>query len=250
MRAARRWYIAILLVSSGLVASGLKAPQFMRDGEDVSRLWLISAFVVAGGACLTPAWKAIRYMVTFLHELGHVCAAVFFGGSAHTIELRADSSGRATYSLPTRWGTIRRICVAGAGYVAPNIASVLSSRSVQLSISTIWLWVCCAGAAVACVVLVRTFWGVVVSGGIAGATYLGVALEYPSVAPLFVAALAGFTAVGGMRGALSQLYLDDMTDSDAEQIHVNLHVPARTVAGFQLLVCCFLAALSTVIIMS
>lgn len=53
--------------------------------------------------------------VTFLHELGHVTAALLTGGSAHALQINPDGSGVATTS-----GGIRGIIEAG-GYLGSII---------------------------------------------------------------------------------------------------------------------------------
>lgn len=60
--------------------------------------------------------------VTFLHELGHVTAAIFTGGSAHALQINPDGSGVATTS-----GGVRCIIEAG-GYIGSIIFGNLILR--------------------------------------------------------------------------------------------------------------------------
>lgn len=60
--------------------------------------------------------------VTFLHELGHVMAAIVTGGSAHALQINPDGSGVATTS-----GGIRGVIEAG-GYIGSIIFGNLILR--------------------------------------------------------------------------------------------------------------------------
>lgn len=64
-----------------------------------------------GSVIMDIIFHVLTLFVTFLHELGHVTAALLTGGSAHSLQVNPDGSGLATTS-----GGIRSVVEAG-GYI-------------------------------------------------------------------------------------------------------------------------------------
>ena len=98
--------------------------------------WLISAAVATVVLWQVPAGDYILYpfsiLATWFHEMGHGLMALLLGGNFRQLEIFANGSGVATYSLAVSLAPIGPSLVAAAGPMGPPIAGsalILASRS-------------------------------------------------------------------------------------------------------------------------
>jgi hypothetical protein len=237
MHLLRRLYAAGILATICLVVGADFLPGRILDVTSTPRWGSIVAFVLGGAACFTPAWQAMRHLVTFLHETGHAVVALWLGGRVRRITLAADGSGLATYALPLGWGLLRRTAATAAGYLAPGFAGVVAAAAVPGGVSRVFLAAGAVWFAAAVPLLVRSGFGWRV--GVVGAAAWWIVLRYsPGWAPGGIAAaLGGILTVGAVRASVIQLRALDLDESDAGTIGTSLHLPARLVAAVQTLLC-------------
>ncbi|SES42609.1 Peptidase M50B-like [Pedococcus cremeus] len=77
---------------------------------------LVAALVVVG---VGPVWRAVRLVVTLVHELGHAVVGIAVGRRFTGFVLRGDMSGHAVTVGPTRGAG--RLVTTWAGYPAPAV---------------------------------------------------------------------------------------------------------------------------------
>jgi hypothetical protein len=207
-----------------------------RDGEVGDRVRL-GAALIGAGLCLTGAWRALRYIDTLFHELGHASFAALLGARVRKITVNFDASGVAAYQMPAGWGRWRRLLVAFVGYPFPAAVAVAAVPVLQSggSVWAVWYLALLGVAAVA--LLVRNVWGIATTLLFALVFHLVATNAGPIVTDIVLAGAVGVFAVGSVRAALEQLQLRDLDGSDAGTLARLTFLPARVVACLHLLVC-------------
>jgi hypothetical protein len=202
-------------------------------------LAVVGGVLAALAACaLRPLWPGARLVVTAVHELGHVLAALLLGGRVSRVHLWLSTAGLTTYSLPVRTGRLRSGAVAAAGYPAPGLAGLLGSGLLVAGLARWWV----LGAALVTLALlllwVRNPWGMLSTL----AATVGLGWVAWSGRPWLVGAVGGGLAVlllvGGWRAAASHAAgreLGDRRGSDAAVAARLLPLPAAFWSGLFLL---------------
>lgn len=83
--------------------------------------WTLVAVLMLAGVAATwwPAWRALRLVVTLVHELGHAVVGMLCGRRFTGFVLRSDMSGHAVTVGPARGAGV--IATTWAGYPAPGV---------------------------------------------------------------------------------------------------------------------------------
>lgn len=84
---------------------------------------LVVLAVAAVSIAWWPAWRALRLVVTLVHELGHAVVGVAVGRRFRGFVLRADMSGHAVTVGPARGPGL--VATTWAGYPAPGLLGAL-----------------------------------------------------------------------------------------------------------------------------
>jgi hypothetical protein len=87
---------------------------------------------VALGIAVALRWapftrRAVKYVVTLVHEVGHMAATLLTGGSIDAVRLAGDGSGVTT---SRHAGSLQRFVTLGSGYPAPGLVAVLGAAAV------------------------------------------------------------------------------------------------------------------------
>lgn len=105
-----------------------------------------------------PSWRALRGVVTIVHEGGHAAVAVLTGRRLLGVRLHSDTSGlTVSAGRPTGPGMV---CTLAAGYLAPSVLGLGGAVLLGWGRSTALLWVS-IGSLGALLLLIRNVYGVV-----------------------------------------------------------------------------------------
>lgn len=192
-------------------------PEDMLISERSLALAFIAGMFVAG----TPLHRAVRYLSTVVHELGHALSAGVLGGRPKQITINLNASGLATYYPPPTWGRLRASIVSFAGYPAPAVASVAAVRAVQMGHPKAWFAFSAGTLALSILLLIRNFWGFVWTAGVVAGSYYGARHLDVEILGWAVGAVAGYLALEGYRNAWQQLTIVRLSSGsgcDAEMV--------------------------------
>ncbi len=200
--------------------------------------WLVAATaLVALGSVVSPTvWPRVRYVVTIVHEAGHVAVALLTGRQLRGIRLHSDTSG-VTLSRGRPRGP-GMVLTAAAGYVAPSLLGLGGAVLLASHHVTAFLWVVVA-LLVGLLLLIRNAFGVV-SVVTTGAVFIvaGV-LAPPGVQAVFAWLVAWFLLFAGIRPVLelhrARRY-SRQPQSDADQLAWLTGLPPDLWVGFFLVV--------------
>jgi len=175
--------------------------QFLTDRffatGDLTRLTLGAAVAVAALCVgLDVVWRHMRYLVTTVHELGHVVVGWFVGRSIQSVHLNHDTSGlTVTRGRPTGPGIF---LLYAAGYPAPSISGFVILWAVIYRHAG-WAMGMLLVLLAVCLVLVRNAFGFVVV--LAQIALFGViwAWNDPVVLTASLALAGSVLSLGGLR---------------------------------------------------
>lgn len=144
---------------SGADIAGFVGDRFFATG-DLTRPTLAACVAVAALAVgLDPVWRRLRYLVTTVHELGHVVVGWFVGRSIQSVHLNHDTSGlTVTRGRPTGPGIF---FLYVAGYPAPAVSGFVVLYAVIYRHAG-WAMAVLLALLLVCLVLVRNMFGAVV----------------------------------------------------------------------------------------
>jgi Peptidase M50B-like len=162
---------------------------------------LVAGLLLALACLARPLWPAARLLVTAVHELGHVSAALLLGGKVRRVHLWRDTAGLTTYALPAGTGRLRGLVVLLSGYPAPGLAGLLGASLVAGGWSRWWVGLAAAVTAVMLVLWVRNAWGITLSIVVAGVLGWVAWAGWPWLVTAVGAAMTGLLLVGGWRAA-------------------------------------------------
>jgi hypothetical protein len=215
--------------SAELVGRG---PIAVGPGGEVGTAASLAAIGAGVAAALVgPSTRAVRQVVTLVHELGHTVLAAALGARPDAIVLRHDASGHATarwVGHPTPARRVALAAVAAAGTPAATIGSLAGAQLYVLAGPRPVLWSSAvAGSVVA--VLARSAWSLAVA----------VALGSLALVALRDAAepWAGAIVVGALTAVAVRAVVDDVRTlgapisdgDDARAVSRQLWLPARLV---------------------
>ncbi|MDY7100930.1 MAG: M50 family metallopeptidase [Actinomycetota bacterium] len=142
--------------------------------------------------------RAVSYVVTLVHELGHMGATRLTGGSIDSIRLERDGSG---LTMSRHTGPFARFVTLASGYPAPGLVAVVAAAAVGAG----WAR---ATAAVAAVVLLaaatqaRSVLAAAVFAASIAALGAGAVWVEPSALAIALTGLAITLAFGGVTDSL------------------------------------------------
>lgn len=241
------WIVSlVVLLVLGYVLAGRDLPEVVTESIDsylpadrTPTAQVIALGMLAGAVVgVTPIHRLVRYLATLVHELGHALTAGILGGRPSHITISTDASGLAVYRPPLHWGRLRASVVSAAGYPAPAVASLAAVHAMQRGHPQAWFVFATGVLAVAVVLLIRNFWGLLwTSGVVAGAVFAVREFDVQAIGGS-VAVVAGFLAVEAYRHAFLQfavLRRVRNTGCDAESIGRLLRLPPLFVSATLLL---------------
>ena len=206
--------ISIFVVTVVLyVANGRQLPvdivdrlrDLIPNDETVSEQHLALSFLSGVLVAGTPFHTVVRYLSTVVHELGHAFTAGLLGGRPKNITIATNGSGLATYQPPITWGRFRATIVSLAGYPASPIAAIAAVQAAQGGHVKAWFAFSAGTLALAIVMLIRNFWGVLWTAGVVAASYFGARELDIKLLGLVVGGVAGYLAIQGLRDAWEQM---------------------------------------------
>ena len=230
------WFLLslVLLAPVGWVLAG--APGL--DGVPAPAVGtgpLVAALLVGVVFGVGRARPASTHLSTVAHEFGHGLAAALLGGRVTRIRLAFDGSGAAYTAFPTQ-ARLRQLIVAGAGYVTPGLLAVASVQAVVAGVAAAWVAYLVLVVAVMLVLVVRSWWGLLVAVLLAAAGVGLVLLATGVVTALVVSALAGALAGGGLVDAIAQWRgRGRLPRSDARSMARLSRLPVGLFAGLHVL---------------
>lgn len=248
------WLISVvLLVPTLYMASGRELPIEVRDRLEVvfpmdgvvAPNHLALAFIVGLVVGGTPLHHVMRYLSTVVHELGHALTSGVLGGRPKNIHITPSASGLATYQPPITWGRGRASLVSIAGYPAPAIAALAAVRALQAGQGLSWFIYASGTLALAVILLIRNFWGVLWTSLVVTGAYFGVrglSVEYLG---FVVGGLAGYLSIEGYRHAWEQMVIIRRlpgSGCDAEKVAIWWGLKPRSVGLLHLLMVTAIAA--------
>lgn len=167
---------------------------------DLTRLTLASAVAIAALAVgLDPVWRRLRYLVTTVHELGHVVVGWFVGRTVQSVHLNHDTSGlTVTRGRPHGPGIF---LLYAAGYPAPSISGFVILWAVIYRHAG-WALAVLLVLLLICLLLVRNAFGAFIV--IAQIAALGAiwAWNDSRVLSAVLALVGAVLSLGGMRACL------------------------------------------------
>lgn len=192
---------------STATAAGLAdylSDRFFATGELTSLTLGIAVALATFGVGADTGWRQLRYLVTTVHELGHVVVGWFVGRTVRSVRLNHDTSGLTiTHGKPSGPGIVLLYL---AGYPAPSIAGFVILWAViyrhagwAMGLSLLLLLVC--------LVLVRNwFGGFIVLVQIAGLGAIW-AWNDQRVLAAVLSLVGAVLSLGGLRACLDLLSL-------------------------------------------
>lgn len=202
---------------------------------------LVAAGLAGAAIGVGRARATTVHVSTLAHELGHGVTAALLGGRIDRIRTHRDGSGVTQTAMPGH-RPVRQFLVAAAGYLTPGLLGLASMRAAASGAAALWLAYLVAVIAVMLVVVIRSWWGALVTLGLGTAGWAAVAFA-PDVAVVsLVAGLAGMLAGGGVVDAVGQWRgRRDGTRSDSRTMAVQTRLPVGLFAGLHLLLAAALA---------
>lgn len=196
--------------------------------------WLTAGVLLGALLGSGRARRTTTHLSTVAHEFGHGLAAALLGGRVNRIQMHRDGSGVAHTTLPGD-RPISRFVVSASGYPAPGILALASIQVAATGLAGAWLAYLVAVLAVM-VVTVRSWWGLLLTVGLAGAG-IGVLMWAPGpAAGGAVAILAGALAGGGVVDAIGQWRSRrSARDLDAHSMSTQTGLPVGLFAGLHVL---------------
>ena len=202
--------------------------------------WALTAGVGAAGVIWSRTWAAIRNLVTFAHEGGHVVAGSLLGRRVRGVRLRRDTSGE-TMSVGVAGRPVRDAAVSFFGYPAPAlcglaIVDAVCGRHAAAALLTF-------GALMAItIVFVRNLWGLFVLAVGALAFAALVAEAPPGALDVMAMLLSALLTAGSLRTMVEhrRARVRDQLDprdlgADVYGVSRRLHLPPAVVeAGWRL----------------
>jgi hypothetical protein len=177
----------------------MSLPGLSRFSPD--QLALLAGLLVALAGLSRPLWPAARLLVTAVHELGHVSAALLLGGKVRKVHLWRDTAGLTTYALPAGTGRLSGAAVLLSGYPAPGLAGLLGATLLAGGWARWWVGLAAAVTTVMLVLWVRNAWGIglslLVAAGLGWIAWKG----WPPLVGGVAAAMTGLLLLGGWRAA-------------------------------------------------
>lgn len=175
------------------------ADRFFATG-DLTRLTLAAAVALAALAVgLDPVWRRLRYLVTTVHELGHVVVGWFVGRSVQSVRLNHDTSGLTiTRGRPDGPGIF---FLYVAGYPAPAVSGFVILWAVIYRHAG-WAMAVVLVLLLVCLLLVRNAFGallVVMQIALLGAIW---AWNEPRVLSGALALMGAVLSFGGLRACI------------------------------------------------
>jgi hypothetical protein len=229
-----------LVGASGRAAEALGAgPVASSGGPDLGRSVTVAALAVGlVVAVVRPPSRAIRQIVTLVHELGHTVVATALGARPSGIVLRHDASGHATARWVGDASLGRRFALAAVAFAGVPAATVATASGAQLlsaAGSRPVLWSLAAiGLTVA--VLARSPWSLAVAivlVGLASAALRDVAEPWADgVAIGLLVAVAVRAVLDDLRALRSPIRDGD----DARAVARQIWLPAKVVQLTQVVV--------------
>jgi hypothetical protein len=256
------WFVLALIVMAplvwGLAGSPMVPAVADLGGAELGRLLVPSAvgqgllvvgllvgLVLGGGR----ARVATTHLSTVAHEFGHGLTAALLGGRIDRIGLHRDGSGVAHTSLPGG-RPVRGFAVSAAGYVAPGILALASIRVAAAGLGGAWLAYLVGVLAVMVLLAVRSWWGLLLTVGLAAVGWTVLALAPAEAVGVVVAVLAGALAGGGVVDAISQWRgRRGGQDSDARNMARQTGLPVGLFAGMHVLAAGVLAAATSAVLL-
>lgn len=118
----RREGRALRSIALGSV-TGFLDDRFFATGDLTKLALAVTVAVAALAVGADPVWRHLRYLVTTVHELGHVVVGWFVGRTVQSVRLHHDTSGLTVTSGRATGPGIFFLYVAG--YPAPAVAGFL-----------------------------------------------------------------------------------------------------------------------------
>jgi hypothetical protein len=219
----------LLVRGAALAGLGPSAPA--PGGELGTAATSLAVGAGVGLALVLPSARAVRQVVTLVHELGHTLVAAALGARPSGIVLRHDASGHATARWVGRPTPVRRVAlaaVAAAGTPAATIGTAAGAQLYVVAGPRPVLWsLAAAGSVVA--VLARSAWSLVIAAGLGGIAIVALRdAAAPWAGAIVVAALTA-VAVRAVADDLRTLRAPITDGDDARAAGRQLWLPARLV---------------------
>jgi hypothetical protein len=149
-----------------------------------------------------PTWRAVRYPVTAVHELGHLVTAMLLGGRVGRVRLRADTSGLTTWRAG-RQGRGRSGLIALSGPAMPPLVGAGCAAAFASGRATLGVLVLAALVGTIALV-VRNLWGLVVCAALGAVCWWGWHDGNASAQVLMLAS-ATVLCLGGVRAVTEEM---------------------------------------------
>lgn len=228
--------------------------------EDLSSLWpfqvndtvspqwsLLCVVAVTAVVMWSPTFRAVRYLVTLVHEWGHATMSVMLGSGMTRITLHRGSSGLTQYES---MGSLRRTLVLLSGYTAPPLLGL--ALSVLMSAGLIHASVCLiALILITSMLRMRNALGMLVS--LISVAGFGAMMWYhmESIAQFVILPIAALMIVGGVRtcrGHRMGVIRGGDPESDSGQLSRVTRIPSSVISTGFLAFSIMTAALSVYLI--
>ena len=217
-----------------------QAPELARRAT-LNPIALGAAALVGAGLGAGRARMTTTHVSTLAHEFGHGLTAAMLGGRVRRIRTHRDGSGAAYTALPDG-RPLSQLLVAAMGYLSPGVLALASMRVADAGLATLWVAYLVVGVAVMLVLVIRSWWAVLTTLGLAASGWAVVVFAPDAVVTVLVAGLAGVLAGGGTVDAWDQWRARrGPSGSDAATMAAQTGLPVGLFAGGHLLMASVLA---------
>lgn len=192
--------------------------------QAVSLPWVTAiAFITCCIALQNKLWDKTRFMITYVHEIGHALTGVAIGGGLKGIRIHENTSGvTETWRKAGLIGWISSVFTTYIGYPFPGLLALAMIASVQFGFSSL-------------VFLVFTFSSYVILLFMRNLIGFGIALAISitsglifwftpvEVQTIILIAVAGFLIAGGFRSVLELQMNHHRGQVDDSDVHALSH---------------------------
>ena len=200
---------------------------------DTALILGISAIVALAITLWRPSSKAVKYLTTLFHEVGHAVVALILGGHIQRIRIEADGSGATgtAHAIRLRYKLVRIIELL-AGYSFPvNVGTALIMFS-WIGVEPLYLLIFTGLVALFALIFIRNLFGllvIVIYASLIGASFLLqgiIPISYPMAVIGFLLFFVGIKDIKNVTSMNLQKMRNPENKNDFQLLKDETFIPA------------------------